>query len=233
MANESSVVVAPDSTGKAIRNLDLYTIINGVATLVQQQVVTPATQSGQLVDLASQETLSELLAESRATRKLLEILTGTESDVNDDTPFNVPRVMAVGGLPSKANPYNPVCQVGDAFGRQIVLANAPRDMVGTQTTTISASTSETTIITGVAGAYCDVVAFIISNTSASTNTRIDVRDTTAGAILFSLQSVGGAAPIGFVLPVPWPQVAQGANWTAQCATSTTDVRVTALFIKNK
>jgi len=247
---ESDVVVAPDSTGKAIRNLQVTTLIGGVPTAVQMQVVVPADQYGNLPDPDSGVSLADLLLEARASRKLMQRLlhvmegqTLLESDDDDeedlslgsggDMGLNVPRVWATGGLPAKAAQWNPVRQIGDMFGRQVVLTNAMREMVGTQTTTISASTTETTIVTAAAGIYNDIVAFIISNTSAATSTRIDFRDTTAGTILFSLQSIGGAAPVGFILPVPWPQTTQNTNWTAQCATSTTDIRVTALFIKNK
>jgi len=124
--------------------------------------------------------------------------------------------------------------MSDKFGRAVTLIGTIRDLTGTQTTTISASTSETTIVTaGGAGVFNDLVMLIISNTSASTNTRIDFRDTTAGSILFSLQSNGGQPPVGFSLPVPIPQTSANTNWTAQCATSTTDVRIYAVFAKNK
>jgi hypothetical protein len=137
-------------------------------------------------------------------------------------------------LPSAASDGNLTGAMVDKFGRQVALIGTIRDLTGTQTTTISASTSETTIVTaGGAGVFNDLVMLIISNTSASTNTRIDFRDTTAGSVLFSLQSNGGQPPVGFALPVPIPQTSSNTNWTAQCATSTTDVRIYAVFAKNK
>lgn len=124
--------------------------------------------------------------------------------------------------------------VTDKFGRQVVLVGTIRDLTGRQTTTISASTAETTVVTaGGAGVFNDLVMLVISNTSASTNTRIDFRDTTGGAVLFSLQSIGGGAPVGFALPVPIPQTGANTNWTAQCASSTTDIRIFAVFAKNQ
>lgn len=141
---------------------------------------------------------------------------------------------AATALPTAASAGNLTGAMYDKFGRQVVLVGSIRDLTGTQTTTISASTSETTIVTaGAAGVFNDLVMLIISNTSASTNTRIDFRDTTAGSILFSLESIGGAAPVGFALPIPIPQTGAATNWTAQCATSTTDVRIYAVFVKNK
>ncbi len=123
--------------------------------------------------------------------------------------------------------------IADLAGRQVVNLGHVREMRGKQTTTISASTSETTIVTaGGAGVLNDLVALIISNTSASTNTRVDVRDDTAGTILFSLQSPGNSV-VGFSLPgSSIPQTGSNKNWTAQCGTSTTDLRVLAIFEKN-
>ncbi len=140
---------------------------------------------------------------------------------------------AITALPTAVANQDRTNFVADKFGRQVALPITVRDLVGTQTTTISASTSETTIVTAAASTFNDLVMLIVSNTSASTNTRIDFRDTTAGSVLFSLQSVGGAAPVGFALPVPIPQTSVNTNWTAQCATSTTDVRIYAVFAKNK
>jgi len=226
------VQVAPDSTGKYIRNESLYVpvdLLDGtgpVTTLVQQQVVTPADVWGKVADPDLSSRLQELID---TQDQMLELLTLIGVSASSTPPA---RVLGMTGLPQKASPQNPVRHLGDLFGRQVVLPNAIREQVGTQTTTISASTTETTVITA-GPTFNDVVMLIVSNTSAATNTRIDFRDATAGTILFSLQSVGGAAPVGFALPVPIPQTRLGQNWTAQCATSTTDVRVYALFIRNQ
>lgn len=142
-------------------------------------------------------------------------------------------LIAKTALPSAGSDGNLIGAMSDKFGRQVALINTIRDLVGTQTTTISASTSETTIVTAVASTFLDLVLLVVSNTSTATNTRIDFRDTTAGSVLFSLQSNGGQPPIGFATPVPVPQTSVNTNWTAQCATSTTDVRVYAVFAKNK
>ncbi len=139
---------------------------------------------------------------------------------------------AITSLPTAATAGNTTGISVDKFGRQVVLPITIRDLTGTQTTTISASTSETTIVTAAASVFNDLVMLVVSNTSASTNTRIDFRDTTAGSVLFSLQSPGNTT-IGFAPPIPIPQTSVNTNWTAQCATSTTDVRIYAVFAKNK
>lgn len=137
-------------------------------------------------------------------------------------------------LPTAVTDGQLVGAFGDKYGRQVALLGTIRDLVGTQTTTISASTAETTIVTAAVSIFNDLTLLVVSNTSASTNTRIDFRDTTGGTVLFSLQSIGGANPVGFSLGgAIIPQTSVNTNWTAQCATSTTDVRVYAVFAKNK
>jgi hypothetical protein len=143
-------------------------------------------------------------------------------------------VIAKTALPAAASDGNLTGVMGDKFGRQVVLTGTIRDLVGTQTTTLSASVAETTIVTaGAAGVFNDLIMLIVTNTSAATTTRIDFRDTTAGTVLFSLISIGGQQPVGFALPIPIPQTTAATNWTAQCATSTTDVRIYAVYAKNK
>lgn len=122
--------------------------------------------------------------------------------------------------------------IADLAGRLVVQLGHVREMRGKQTTTISASTSETTIVTAAASTYKDLVALIISNTSTSTNTRIDFRDTTAGTVLFSLQAPANQT-VGFSLAGhSIPQTTVNTNWTAQCGTSTTDIRILAIFENN-
>lgn len=122
--------------------------------------------------------------------------------------------------------------IADTAGRGIVNLGQVRDLRSKQTTTISASTSETTIGTAVASTFLDLVALVVSNTSSATNTRIDFRDTTAGTILFSLQSPANTV-VGFQLAGhSIPQTSVNTNWTATCATSTTDIRVLAIFERN-
>lgn len=140
--------------------------------------------------------------------------------------------LAKTSLPAAASDGNLTGNMADKFGRQVVLPNAIRDLVGSQTTTITASTSETTIITaGGAGIFLDLVSIFISNTSA-TPARVDIRDATAGSIIFQLYIPAGDMR-GISLNVPWPQTSANGNWTAQSSASVTDLRVSAHYIKNK
>lgn len=121
--------------------------------------------------------------------------------------------------------------ISDLAGRVIANLGAVRELRSKQTTTISASTSETTIGTAIASTFLDLVALVISNTSAAA-ARIDIRDTTAGTILFSIYVPAGDVR-GFVLPgISIPQTTVNTNWTAQSSASVTDLRILAIFEKN-
>lgn len=139
--------------------------------------------------------------------------------------------LAKTSLPSAASDGNLTGNMSDKYGRSVVLNNAMRDIMGTQTTTITASTSETTIITQIASTFNDLVSVFISNTSA-TAARVDIRDTTAGSVIFQLYIPAGDMR-GLSLTTPWPQTTVNTNWTAQSSTSVTDLRVSCLYIKNK
>ena len=152
------------------------------------------------------ETLEEMLLELRAIAAAL----GTGSEGNKNTRRRL-----------------------DEVGREVVSIANTHDNIKTSTTTISASTAETSFVIGGTGADNRLLALIVSNTSAATNTRIDIRDATAGPVRFSLQSIGGANPVGFSLGgVAIPQQTRGGDWTATCATSTTDVRIFAIYSIN-
>lgn len=108
-----------------------------------------------------------------------------------------------------------------------------RDRIKTKLLTLSATTAETTLIPGDQNVYNDVLAIVAINTSASTSTRIDIRDDLGGAVIIPLMSIGGSTPVGFSLGgVAIPQTTRGATWTAQCATSTTDVRLLVIYSIN-
>lgn len=141
--------------------------------------------------------------------------------------------IAATALAAAATAGNLTGAMMDKFGRQVVVPHTIRDLVGTANITLSATTVETTLIAAAASVFNDLVMVVVSNTSTSTNTRIDFRDATGGTIIFSLMSIGGAPPVGFAPPVPIPQSAVNTNWTAQCATSTTDIRIFAVYAKNK
>jgi hypothetical protein len=144
---------------------------------------------------------------------------------------NYNATLAQTALPTAATAGNLTGTLADKFGRQVVINGAFRDLVGTQTTTISASTSETTIVTAAASIFKDITALTVANTSA-TATRVDFRDTTAGSVLFSLYIPAGDVR-GISFTVPEAQTSVNTNWTAQSSASVTDLRIFAQFINNR
>ena len=135
-------------------------------------------------------------------------------------------------LQTAATPGHMIGSMADKFGRKVVLSGTIRDLVGTQSTTISSSTSETTIVTAAASTYNDITTIVVSNTSSTTSTKVDFRDTTGGAVLFSLYvPYSDMRGISFQRPVP--QTSINTNWTAQCATSVSDIRIYVVYDKNR
>lgn len=145
----------------------------------------------------------------------------------------------IGGVGRTANPTAVTGgQRADLFmddlGKPVVRLHAPRDLIVKQTTTISASTTETDIVTGVASTFLDLVMLIVSNTSA-TAVRVDFREETGagtgGTVLFSLYIPAGDCR-GFAPPVPIPMGTAGNDWTAQSSASVTDLRIFAVAVKD-
>lgn len=118
----------------------------------------------------------------------------------------------------------------DKVGRQAMVLGQVRDLVGDQKATLSNTTAEATIVTAVASTFLDVYAFLFANSGAST-TKVDIRDTTGGAIRATFE-VPTLETRGIVLPIPMKQGTVNTNWTAQCTTATTALEVTTFYVKN-
>lgn len=138
---------------------------------------------------------------------------------------------AATALPSAATAGNLTGVMMDKFGRQVMLPGTVRDLVGTQTTTISASTAETTIVTAAASVFNDIILLTVANTSG-TGVRVDLRDTTAGSVIASLW-VPATDTRGFSLGEILPQTTVNTNWTITSSASVTDLRIFAIYNKNK
>src|SRR5262252_5457590 len=82
--------------------------------------------------------------------------------------------------PTNATAGNAVALMADKAGRLVVTPSHVRELVGVQTTSISASTTETTIITaGGAGVFNDLSHLSITTTDAAAAV-ITIKDATAG-----------------------------------------------------
>lgn len=142
----------------------------------------------------------------------------------------------VGGLANSATPTKVSAgqRVAAWFGLrgEVVAVGATRENKGKQKTSLSATTSETTIVTAAASTFLDLYGLILANTGATT-TKVDIRDTTGGPIVTTIE-VPTLDTRGFMVPVDSavPQSTVNTNWTAQCAAATTAMEVTALYVKN-
>jgi hypothetical protein len=141
-----------------------------------------------------------------------------------------------GGLAKTANPTavsdgQRVASLFDKLGKQVVVG-AIRDLKGMQSTTISSSTSETTIVTAVASTFLDLYGLVLTNTSASA-TKVTIKDSTSGTTR-AVYEVPAGDTRGFMLPVDsaLPQAAVNTAWTATCGTSVAALEVAAYYVKN-
>lgn len=120
----------------------------------------------------------------------------------------------------------------DDLGRLVVVSDHVRDLNSTAALTLSATTTETTLISaGGSGVFLDLQVLLILNTSA-TAVRVDIRDATGGTVRLAVYIPAGDSR-GFILPgITWPQTTANNNWTAQCSASLSDIRIYAKFVKN-
>lgn len=116
-------------------------------------------------------------------------------------------------------------------GQQLT-ANAPRARKVFQVTTITASTSETTVLTAAASTFHDVYGVIVTNTSA-TATEVAFKDDTAGTTRFTISAPANDTR-GFMLPIDAAHNASATNdnWTATCADSVSSILITVFAVKN-
>ncbi len=165
--------------------------------------------------------------------------TGTSQQVVGNIASGVAEAGNPVGIGGQARTTNPTAVADgqrveatfDKLGKQITVG-AIRTLKGDQQTSISASTSETTIVTAVASTFLDLYGLILANTGATT-TKVTIRDDTGGTIRAVLE-VPTLETRGFMLPVDsgFNQAVVNKPWTAQCGSSTTALEVTALFVKN-
>lgn len=118
----------------------------------------------------------------------------------------------------------------DKWGRTVVVGSIA-DLNIDQSTTITNSTSETTIVTADAANKHNLHMLFLSN-SGAVGTEVSIRDTTAGTVRFNMFVPAGMT-IGFVVfeSGSIKQAAVNTNWTAQCSVATTSLKVFAKVTK--
>lgn len=122
---------------------------------------------------------------------------------------------------------------GTRGGSPVTVLDCPREQLVKSSITITASTTETVILSsGAASIYNDLVEMLAINTSA-TASRIDFRSGGNGTTIDFAIYVPVGETRGFTAPHPWPQTLAAANWTAQSSASVTDIRLYGLYCKSK
>lgn len=138
--------------------------------------------------------------------------------------------VAATALPSAFTATDLTSLMSDKFGRLVVLPQAPRDLVGTQTTQL-ANNSETTIVTAAASTFKDITGFQITNSTATAVT-VTIKDSTGGTTrkVYDLAANGG---IVVHFSPPLPQTTVNNNWTATLSANSITVDVNVDFVNNK
>ncbi len=208
------------------------------------QRVTLASDDPAVVDLAAIEVLlTGIDADTDAVKTAIQIMDDWDNTASDGCSVSgdVAHDGADAGEPVKigmqARTSWPVAVansdrvngVADKYGRQLVTA-VPRDLKGSQNTTITASTAETTIVAaGASGVFNDLYALVLTNTSA-TDVVVTIRDATAGTTRFVFAVKAGQTG-GIALPAAdaHKQAVAANNWTAQCSGSVSSLVITAMF----
>lgn len=145
--------------------------------------------------------------------------------------YNPPGATAKTANPTAVSDGTQVNNIADKLGKQVVVGSI-RDLKANQVTTITASVTETTIVTAVAAVFCDLYGLIITNTSA-TAVNVAIKDATAGTTRLNIAVPAGDTR-GFMLPESGAikQAAVNGNWTATSSASVTSLVITALTVQN-
>jgi hypothetical protein len=137
--------------------------------------------------------------------------------------------VAATALPTAATATNYTTVMSDKFGRQIMIPQAPRDLTGSQNTTITASTAATTVVTaGAAGILTDITSIVYVNSSA-TGTVLTLSDGTKSRTHYCPPT----DMRGVVINVPYAATTAATAWTVACTTAITSLFVTVEYVNNK
>lgn len=121
----------------------------------------------------------------------------------------------------------------DKMGRQINVLDCPYDLQISTTVTITASTSETLLLSsGTTGVYNDLVAVVASN-SGSTAALLTFRNTGFGTTGWIHLFVPATDTRGLTTAHPWLQQASASDWTVTGSASTSSLYIDAVFCQRK
>lgn len=155
-----------------------------------------------------------------------------DAATNAAPPANAVQVgmVAATALPSAYTATDLVPPMTDKFGRQVVVANSVRDLVGTATLSSSSSSAVSFIAAGGSGVFNDITSLIITN-SSGTATTVTLSDngSSGNTYLFDIAANGG---ISIPFPTPLPQGTANAAWDVLNSAGVA-LHYTAVFVKNK
>lgn len=150
--------------------------------------------------------------------------------VDAGNPVKIGGQARIGSFPTAVAQGDRVNATFDKYGRMLVRSNQ-REIRGSQKTTITSSTAETTIVTaGGAAVFNDLHGLILTNTSASA-CNVTIKDATGGTTRL-IFAVPAGETRGFMLPSAdgHKQATANNNWTATCSASVASLEITALYV---
>ena len=249
-----------DASGKQVNLLENLTTIvgggGGVAHIVKISDIRASTVS--LIDQTENalrtitvgETDALTNAELRATHLDVKQLSGSVDSVYVNNPVdqgdsatalriiqagNAGSSVTASGISRTSNPSaipdgDEVKFSADDLGRQLVRYQA-RDLIVTAYATLITGT-ETTLKTGIAGSYLDLI-YIMGSNDSDVAVSVDIRAATGGNIQTTIR-IPADGTAGVALPIPLPQDETGNDWTADLPDITgTTVTLSALFSQEK
>ncbi len=220
-----------DSTDGLLVNLGTnndVTVTNATAANLKAEVTVAAAQT-----LATVTTVSTLSNTTQLTPGTAAANLGKAEDAGH-TSADV-GVFALGvrndTLADVTNATADYSQLSTDLKGRVVTTSTPRALKTQQITTITASTSETTVLTAVASTFLDVYGVIVVNSSA-TASNISFKDSTAGTTRFNIYVPAGETR-GFMLSpdAAVTQAAVNSNWTATSSASVSSIIITMLAVK--
>jgi hypothetical protein len=135
-------------------------------------------------------------------------------------------------LPTAVTNGQLVMPMADKLGRTVVVHNAMRDLVTPVTQLVlTASTAETTLVGATASTFHDLLEVTFCNSSLTTATQVDIRDSTGGTVRCSVFVPAGSTVVK-AWHTPLPQATVNTNWTAQCGSSVSSLTITGSYVSN-
>lgn len=136
--------------------------------------------------------------------------------------------------PADATDGNTIQVMLDKAGRVVIANGHVRDLVAIQTTTIAASSAETTIVSAAgAGVFADLAFLAITMGTTPTACTATLKDATGGTTrgVFDLPATTGQGVV-LPFPIPIPQASANSNWTLTLSSASPTVHINAVYIKN-